>query len=311
MNSIKEKVIVFGVGNNWKIYGCDIKRKYEVIGYIDNNYEKLGCDVKAVETILNVEYDKVIVMPNYYDEMVSQLITLGVSKEKIIVYRTSSHSYERETIGTICYGQHYEDLIIAAIFGQIGVEKPSYMDLGANHPLMLSNTALLYEGGCRGINIEANPNLISEFNRLRPEDINLNIGISTTEGVLPYYKFDESSGLNTFSKREADAVSNDLIFVKEIVELPAKKLSTVIDKYCNKTFPDFLDCDIEGLDYDVLNDFDLLNNGPKVACIEVRKNEIEKFDEMMEKNDYFRFCRMGANNIYVKNIYRPQLLQMN
>ena len=37
---------------------------------------------------------------------------------------------------------------------------------------------MFYEQGSRGINIEANPQLINDFITHRPEDINLNIGIN-------------------------------------------------------------------------------------------------------------------------------------
>ena len=49
-------------------------------------------------------------------------------------------------------------------------------------------------------------------------------------------------------------------------------------------------------------------NSPKVVCVKVPFEESERFDSMMGEKDYFRFCRMGENNIYVKNRYRIDLL---
>ena len=97
----------------------------------------------------------------------------------------------------------------------------------------------------------------------------------------------------------------------EIVELQVTTLSTIIDKFCPNGFPDYLDCDIEGMDYDVLESFDLYNDGPKVICVEVKKMQINKFDKMLKSKGYFRFCRIVCNNIYVRDEYSMKLLMFS
>lgn len=308
------KAVIFGLGRNWRACEKNISKRFSIVGYVDNNWERIGGGAAAVDSISHIEFDFIIVMPNDYEDMIKQLHDIGVSDEKIIVYKQEKSIpwfNERETIGLTCFGQHFDDLVIAAIFGQIGIDKPTYIDLGANHPYDLSNTALLYRNGCRGINIEANPSLITEFEKERPEDINLCVGVSLKEGKLPFYKFSEISGRNTFSKEEADRVCLANTKIKEVVELPVVTLKSIIDKYCPNGFPDFLDCDIEGLDYDVLQDYDLKGNGPKVLCVEVRPGDIEMFDSMLFAKGYFRYCRMGENNIYVQNKYKRQLSHMD
>lgn len=61
------------------------------------------------------------------------------------------------------YSQSGEDLIIKYIFDALGIEKPSYIDVGAYHPYCLSNTSLFYELGSKGINIEPDPMLFKNF----------------------------------------------------------------------------------------------------------------------------------------------------
>ena len=75
------------------------------------------------------------------------------------------------------YSQCGEDLILGFLVRSLGIERPSYIDIGAHDPTYLNNTKLLYQRGSRGINIEANPALIQRFKRQRPADINLNIGV--------------------------------------------------------------------------------------------------------------------------------------
>ncbi len=61
------------------------------------------------------------------------------------------------------------------------IDKGFYVDVGACHPFMYSNTALLYESGWRGINIEPNPNLMKNFHNHRPLDVNVVKAISFQE----------------------------------------------------------------------------------------------------------------------------------
>jgi hypothetical protein len=59
------------------------------------------------------------------------------------------------------FSQTGEDLIVEFIFNDIGVDYPSYIDIGAHHPYYLNNTQIFYLKGCRGINIEPDPSLFN------------------------------------------------------------------------------------------------------------------------------------------------------
>src|SRR4051812_40484804 len=96
------------------------------------------------------------------------------------------------------FSQCGEDVIVDFIFRKIGIPQPSYIDIGAHDPLWISNTAFFYRKGCRGINIEPNPDLLSRFLSRRKKDINLNIGIAEADGILEFYSMDNAA-LSTFS----------------------------------------------------------------------------------------------------------------
>ena len=300
-----KKAILFGMGANYERYRKQFEKHYEIKGIADNSIEKIKSGAIAIENLQQVDYDLIVITTMRYEEIEDQLLKQGIPKNKIKIAALDDTLYRNEILGNYYYGQHCDDLVVSAIFSQIGIDRPSYMDLGANHPIILSNTALLYKNGCKGINIEANPNLIKYFDMLRPNDQNINVGVACEKGVLPYYIFTEDSGLNTFSKEEAEKAS---LPVKEIKELPVVTLDEVIEKYCEGVFPDYLDCDIEGLDYKVLDQYDLKANGPKVVCVEVRIDDCHRFDSMMQVKNYFRFCRIGENNIYVMSKYAEVLI---
>src|SRR4030081_1527697 len=89
--------------------------------------------------------------------------------------------------GRLSYSQCGEDLLVNYIFSLRGIQYPSYLDIGANHPFFISNTAFFYRKGCRGINIEANPQLIHPFDRFRRKDTTLNVGVGPEEGEMNFY----------------------------------------------------------------------------------------------------------------------------
>ena len=56
-------------------------------------------------------------------------------------------------------------------------DKGFYVDVGAHHPFRFSNTYLFYTQGWSGINIDATPGSMKAFNKYRPRDINLEVGV--------------------------------------------------------------------------------------------------------------------------------------
>jgi hypothetical protein len=70
------------------------------------------------------------------------------------------------------YSMDGEDIFINNYFKK---NTGFYVDVGAYHPLELSNTCLLYKRGWNGVNIDINSLSIDYFNYIRPDDTNINI----------------------------------------------------------------------------------------------------------------------------------------
>src|SRR5436309_16100262 len=79
------------------------------------------------------------------------------------------------TYGNLAYSQEGEDLVLRRIFETQA--KGIYVDVGAHHPFRFSNTCLLHKRGWRGINIDAMPGSMTLFERFRPLDVNLELGV--------------------------------------------------------------------------------------------------------------------------------------
>jgi len=203
------------------------------------------------------------------------------------------------------YSQCGEDLLINYIFTLRGISKPSYMDIGANDPFFLSNTALFYAKGSRGINIEANPDLHSNFLKLRSGDINLNVGISDKEDELDFYIMEDNT-LSTFSKSEYESMQAQGKKLEAIKKIRLTTVAQVIEKHFNNQFPDFLSIDVEGMDFEILKSVDFNGPRPKVICVEAaeyspvgagaRRNEL--IDFLVHKG-YYEYANTNLNAIMV------------
>lgn len=177
-----------------------------------------------------------------------------------------------QPFGPVTYAQFGEDLLLLNLFSALGMERPSYLDVGAHHPVNCSNTALLYARGSRGVCVEANPNLVPAFAAMRPEDLTLNIGCGTHVGTLDFYMIDHASGRNTFDRATAEAfvAAHPQFSIRETRQIAVLPLDEIVARHCGGRWPDFLSLDVEGLDFKVL-DTSRLNSaeGPAVICVEV------------------------------------------
>jgi len=204
------------------------------------------------------------------------------------------------------YSQCGEDLIIDYVFKLRGIKTPTYLDVGANEPFTLNNTAYFYEKGSRGVNIDANPFLIDKFNILRPDDININVGIYDKDDSLNFYILNDHT-LSTFSKEEAVIVTrNSKYYIKEVFQVNVVRLNSIFEKYFNDSAPDLLSIDVEGLDFEIIKSLDFSKYKPKVICIEAAeyspigagKRKSELINYIMD-NGYYEYANTNLNAILV------------
>ena len=166
------------------------------------------------------------------------------------------------------FSQEGEDLILDRLFKS--VEKGFYIDIGAHHPFRFSNTFKLYNKGWCGINIEPNPDGFHLFTKYRKRDININGGISSKDGNLTYYMFNESA-LNTFSKEES-VKKNGLkgYHIIKQVKVPVFNFTNILKKYVKPDLEiNFLNIDIEGFEWQVFSSGFLNTYRPQVIVVEI------------------------------------------
>ncbi len=220
---------------------------------------------------------------------------------RFYVYEKKIYDYHN-----IYYSQQGEDIILSKLFW--GKDKGFYLDVGAFHPQRFSNTYYFYLQGWKGINIDAKPGSMKLFNKIRPNDINLEIPISDKQETLTYYEFNEPA-LNGFSEeisKERDGLRNYQIIAKK--DLKTYTLSEVLDKYLPEGQAiDFMNVDVEGLDEKVLKSNNWKKYRPKIVLVEdlqastlLSSGKINESTivEFMEKIGYVLHITLGNTLIF-------------
>ena len=193
------------------------------------------------------------------------------------------------------YSQEGEDIILRRIFSN--QTSGFYIDVGAHHPRRLSNTFYFYKLGWRGINIEPNPDALSIFQKERPRDLDLQLGVAAGTSILKYYHFDEPA-LNTFdTKLSKNRLKTSPFYITKTEEINVETLESILDKYLPKKKPiDFISIDVEGFDLEVLQSNNWEKYRPKYVLVEelnfrlyeINKSQINIF---MQSKNYELFAK--------------------
>src|SRR6185295_17561151 len=135
---------------------------------------------------------------------------------------------------SISYSQTGEDRIIELFLLAKGITDFTYLDIGANHPTLYSNTYQFYEKGHQGVCIEPDPYLFRKLSRMRGRDKCLNVGITRGAKLneMAELHIMSNPGLNTFSKSEALLIEkNGGSKIIKIIKIPVTTVETIIDNH--------------------------------------------------------------------------------
>jgi FkbM family methyltransferase len=212
------------------------------------------------------------------------------------------YSQKQYSCHQLSFSQEGEDSILARIFE----DKPNgfYIDVGAHHPQRFSNTYALYLRGWRGINIDATPGSMDAFKRVKPDDINLEIGISNNHGELTYYCFNEPA-LNGFDGKRALALDGVRHFqILEKIQIETVPLKEVLANHLpDGQAIDFLNIDVEGFDLEVLKSNDWERYKPHIIAVEdigfaIAQPQQSEIFQFMTHQNYQLICRTFNTSIF-------------
>lgn len=151
------------------------------------------------------------------------------------------------------YAHQGEDAVLQALLKN--VSRGTYVDVGAYHPTLYSNTYAFYRKGWNGLVIDPNKDMQPLYALLRPRDTFVHTAIGPLEQAKPYYMF-EDGAYNSFDEVRARGWEQTRgLRIKEVRSVSFMPLARVLKKY-GITRIDLLNVDVEGMDFEVLKTHD-------------------------------------------------------
>lgn len=199
----------------------------------------------------------------------------------------------------VSYAQNREDIIIDAFFK--GMDRGTYVDIGANHPVADSVTKYFYLKGWSGVDIEPNEELAKLIKADRPRDHVITKGVSnkTEKAIFRIYK---NTGLSTYSEEIKNESGNIYdIFKDEYkdVETQIDTLGNILDSIPGLGDIHFMKVDIEGMEYEALEANNWKKYRPELICIEANHSN-KDWHQLLDDANYTKFFNDGLNDYYAR-----------
>jgi FkbM family methyltransferase len=202
----------------------------------------------------------------------------------------------------ISYAQNQEDVVLHRLTKF--VDKGTFVDVGAAHPVIDNVTYSLYLSGWRGINVEPMSTEAEMLRSTRPLDTTHQIAVGSTEGSAVIHTGpSENRGASTLRADVAERYRTEgQVFLTETVQMV--RLDTLIESEGIKELH-LLKIDVEGLEKDVLEGANLMSVRPWVLVIEsTRPNSTEdsshEWESMVLDCGYVMTLFDGLNKFYVR-----------
>ena len=207
------------------------------------------------------------------------------------------------------YSAYGEDIIILSWLQALGiaVERATYLDVGAAHPYRLSNTALLYRHGARGVLVEPDPDQAKALRARRPRDTVLNVGVAFDDRRSANLIRMKDAVFNTFDAGQASKVvdasqgwrPDQVQSVRDEMPIELRPINDIIDRDLSGTAPDFLSIDVEANDLNVLKQLDMRRFKPVAICVEA-STPVEQFNDLLAPYGYELMATTPDNFIFIR-----------
>lgn len=164
------------------------------------------------------------------------------------------------------HSQFGEDMVIRGLVGDRTTG--TYVDIGAHHPVYLSNTYHFYRKGWRGLNVDALPGSMEPFRVLRPEDVNVEACIAATSGETMTLHVFEDMALTTTNAAVAREQQAHGRVLRETRTVECLTITECLDRYIDDRPIDLLSLDVEGLEEPILRGHDWDTRRPGILVFE-------------------------------------------
>jgi len=200
-----------------------------------------------------------------------------------------------------------EDASMLEYLRTVGSTRISYLDIGANHPVIHSNTYLFYRAGASGVLVDANPRICRHLRRKRPRDVVVNHGVAGEHRGKQVLHLMDLDGLSTLSADWGKHLKEQgLASEVDNVTVEVLGINELLAAYFPALGPTIVSLDVEGIDFEVIEAWDFTRWRPPLMCVETgaltkgRYVKDERFTFTMRARGYRPLFETFANTVYVR-----------
>lgn len=190
------------------------------------------------------------------------------------------------------------------------MEEIRYLDIGASHPVVLSNTMLMYQCGASGALVEPDAQMAAALRARRPRDVVIQAAVAFDGRRSATLVQLSSSVFNTFSEERAERIVQSsaawtapqtIVGRTDVKLLP---INCIIEENLDAVVPHFLSIDAEGVDFEILQSLDLNRFRPWIICTE-KSRPISDFCALLLPHGYRAICETPHNLLFALDAALP------
>ncbi len=189
-----------------------------------------------------------------------------------------------------------------------GKERGTFVDIGANDGVTLSNTLFFEERRqWTGLCVEPLPEIFEKLREARERAFCENVCVSQTEGTLDFAMVegeDMLSGIvESMDKRHHRRIEKEKGRLR-MLRLPSLRLQTLLEKYALDQV-DFLSIDTEGSELEVLRSVDFDKTKVGVVCVENNSGRKDVRRHLEERGFAYYVTLGDLDDLYVNLLLFP------
>lgn len=206
----------------------------------------------------------------------------------------------RRKVFVASFAQTSEDLLASTYL----VEKRiNYLDIGAGHPILGSNTFKYYLRGGSGTIVDPISTNIKLFKLFRPRDKRLRAFVSNTSSSnITFFETFPLGYSSNILPTQSEMEDRKIVLLRKY-EISQINLTEILPPL-NADTPFLLSIDAEGHDLKILKSNDWHTRRPRVIITETLSNQ-DRIDtlDFMQKNNYIRISYSVLSSIFVAKEY--------
>ena len=180
------------------------------------------------------------------------------------------------------YTQNMEEFYITQNLGSIPIG--TFLDIGAHDGKSFSSSRALVEKGWSGVYVEPDPYVLPALKQNTEEFKDRTtiepVAIGLQKGHLPFYS---SKGDMVGSLSQAHKVKWSSAVSFEEIQVDVVTLSDIAEKHGTQF--DFINLDVEGINWELFTQFDWNIWTAKVVCIEY-DDKLKEMSEILQNNGF-------------------------